>query len=104
MYSFDILPILYVLQSGWQLIIDSFIELDSQSGSPKLDLIDLTIVTISASDLGQYSPPQTYLGEKESMPVAINLSYCLGCSPNYTLCTVNTVPQCVQEHECINGK
>ena len=104
-YSFDILPILYVLQSGYQLVIDSFVVLKTHFvGVITPGPIDLIIVNISASDFGQYSPPQTYLGRKESMPVAINLGYCLGCSPNYTLCTVDTVPQCVLEHECINGK
>ena len=104
LYSFDILSILYVLQSGYLLVIDSFVELESQFGSTKLEPIDLTTIDISASDLGHYSPPQTYFGERMPTPVAINLSYCLGCSPNYNMCTVNAVPQCVLEHECINGK
>ena len=87
-----------ISQSGYQLYIESFL-------TDKLSVIDGIFVEIPASALGESSPPQLYSGEfQEQPPVTVNLSYSLGCSPNFTLCTVNTVLQCVPEDECVDGK
>ena len=68
-------------------------------------LIDETFVEIPANALGQCSPPQTYPSEiLANVSVTVNLSYSLGCSPNYQLCIVNTTLQCVYADESINGK
>ena len=106
-HSLDIDQILYILQSGYQLIIESYNKqiINPSTGGFVLNLIDLIVVEIPACALGQYSFPQTYFGEvHEDLPITVNLSYSLGCSPNYTLCTIATVLQCVLEYECINGK
>ena len=98
---------LHVLQSGYQLVVRSIVivHFDPDIGFLAYDWIDQTIVEIPASALGQSSPPQTYPGNiHEVSPVAITLSYSLGCSPKYKLCSVNTVLQCVHEYECIDGK
>ena len=89
-------------------MIESFVILKYflSIGSLAIDPIDQTFVEIPASALGEYSPSQNYSGEFHvDFPVTINLSYSLGCSPpNYKLCTVNTVLQCVREYECTNGR
>ena len=87
-----------ITQNGYQLVIESFTD-------SRILVIDFIFIEIPASTLGESSPPQLYSGDfQEQPPVTINLSYSLGCSPNYTLCTVSTILQCVPEDECINGK
>ena len=67
--------------------------------------IDETFVEIPATTLGQCSPAQTYPSIiHTNVSVTINLSYSLGCYPNYHLCMVNTTLQCVSAEEFINCK
>ena len=92
---------LYITQSGYQLLIQSFINI----GLTQTQLVDNIFIEIPVSKLEEPSSPDIYSGEfQEQPPVTINLSYSLGCSPNYTPCNVSTVLQCVPEDECINGK
>ena len=89
---------LYVTQSGYQLLIRSF----NFVSLSLIEQIDNVFIKIPASTIEEPSPPDIYLGEFK--PVTINLSYSMGCSPGYTLCSVNTVLQCVPEGVCIDGK
>ena len=94
---------LYFIQSGYQIVIESInIVQYLLGGRFQYYVIDQTFVDIPASALGQYSPPQTYQGEFHV--ATINLNYSLGCSPNYKPCSVNSIPQCVPEDECSDGK
>ena len=87
-----------ITQNGYQLYIESSID-------SRLQVIDRIFIEIPASTLGGSSPPQLYSGVlQEQPPVTINLNYSLGCSPNFILCTVNTVLHCVPEDECVDGK
>ena len=99
-HNFDV-DIVYmcpiIAQNGYQLFTESF-------NFDQPVLIDRIFIAIPASTLGESLPPQIYYGEfQEDIPVTINLSYSFGCSPNYTLCTVNTVLQCVPEADCVDG-
>ena len=94
------------LQKGYLLLIESSVVTDYNHNTTVIVFrpIEETFVGIPANALGQCSPPQTYPSKiHANMSVTINLSYSLGCSPNYQLCTVNTTLQCVSEDECING-
>ena len=77
---------LYITQNGYQLLVQSII-----IGLTQTQLVDNIFIEIPVSTLEEPSPPDIYAGEFHTVsPVTINLSYSLGCSPNYTLCTVNT--------------
>ena len=93
---------MYILQSGYQLLIH--VRSPGEYDGIFL-LIDQVSVEIPASALGQYSPPQNYLGSyHEDPPVILNFSYSLGCSPSYSLCTSGTAYECVLACEGINSK
>ena len=89
---------IYVTQNGYQLLIRSFNFVTLALIEP----VDNVFIEIPASTLEEPPPPDIYFGEFK--PVAINLSYSMGCSPSYTPCTVNNVLQCVPESVCIDGK
>ena len=89
------------MQSGYQLLIQSFVPTNYGPF-----LIDNIFVEVPASILGDVSPPQTYtyVGEFHAdLPVTIDLRYSLGCSPNYTMCSVDSSLQCIPENQCIDG-
>ena len=99
MIPIDLNPVFFI-QNGYQLVIEALVVnyINAQQSFHLLGMNDYVLVEIPASALGQFSSQQTYYGKfYTNSSVTINLSYSLGCSPNYTLFTVSTVLQCVRD-------